>query len=194
MTNLLDLTAVQARAGLDKGDFTSVELTTAYLDAAAQTKDSIIMWLWLKTKQWIWPNKLIVPLQAGSAGTLAGLPIGVKDLFATKGVPTTACSAILKDFVPPYESTVTTNLWADGAVMLGKLNCDEFAMGSANETSVFGPAVNPYSAMLAVLIWPLVAHQVVQRHLLPRAHHSWQQAQIQEAQFASLPHSVVWWV
>ena len=82
----------------------------------------------------------------GSAGPLEGLPIGVKDLFCTQGVETTACSAILKGFVPAYESTVTSQLWRDGAVMLGKLNCDEFAMGSANETSVFGPAVNPWSA------------------------------------------------
>ena len=147
MTNLLDLTAVQARAGLDKGDFTSVELTTAYLDAAAQTKDLNNYVAMAEDQAMDMAKQADSAIAAGSAGTLAGLPIGVKDLFATKGVPTTACSAILKDFVPPYESTVTTNLWADGAVMLGKLNCDEFAMGSANETSVFGPAVNPYSAI-----------------------------------------------
>ena len=146
MTNLLDLTAVQARDGLDKGDFTSVELTTAYLDAAAQTKDLNNYVAMAEDQAMDMAKQADSAIAAGSAGTLAGLPIGVKDLFATKGVPTTACSAILKDFVPPYESTVTTNLWADGAVMLGKLNCDEFAMGSANETSVFGPAVNPYSA------------------------------------------------
>ena len=70
----------------------------------------------------------------------------MKDLFCTAGVETTACSAIPKGFVPTYESTVTSKLWAEGGVMLGKLNCDEFAMGSANETSVFGPAVNPWSA------------------------------------------------
>jgi len=68
----------------------------------------------------------------------------VKDLFCTKGISSTACSNILKGFVPPYESTVTANLWAAGGVMLGKLNCDEFAMGSGNETSAFGPAVNPW--------------------------------------------------
>ncbi|MGC6484336.1 MAG: Asp-tRNA(Asn)/Glu-tRNA(Gln) amidotransferase subunit GatA, partial [Candidatus Puniceispirillales bacterium] len=85
-------------------------------------------------------------IKAGNAGTLEGVPVGVKDLFCTEGVASTACSNILRGFVPPYESTVTANLWADGAVMLGKLNCDEFAMGSANETSAFGPVASPWKA------------------------------------------------
>ena len=80
----------------------------------------------------------------GEIGPLAGIPLGIKDLFATEGVRTTACSKILGDFIPPYESTVTSQLWRDGAVMLGKLNNDEFAMGSSNETSCFGPVVNPW--------------------------------------------------
>jgi aspartyl-tRNA(Asn)/glutamyl-tRNA(Gln) amidotransferase subunit A len=83
-------------------------------------------------------------LAKGEGGPLEGLPLGIKDLFATKGVRTTACSKILGNFVPPYESTVTSQLWRDGAVMLGKLNNDEFAMGSSNETSAFGPVVNPW--------------------------------------------------
>ena len=82
----------------------------------------------------------------GEGGPLAGIPLGIKDLFATKDVRTTACSKILGNFVPPYESTVTSQLWRDGAVMLGKLNNDEFAMGSSNETSCFGPVVNPVAA------------------------------------------------
>jgi aspartyl-tRNA(Asn)/glutamyl-tRNA(Gln) amidotransferase subunit A len=82
--------------------------------------------------------------KSGNAGPLNGIPLGIKDLFATKGVRTTACSKILDNFVPPYESTVTSQLWRDGAVMLGKLNNDEFAMGSSNETSCFGPVVNPW--------------------------------------------------
>ena len=81
---------------------------------------------------------------AGEAGPLEGAPLGIKDLFCTKGVRTTAGSKILGDFKPTYESTVTANLWRDGAVMLGKLNMDEFAMGSSNETSAFGPVVNPW--------------------------------------------------
>ena len=80
----------------------------------------------------------------GEGGPLEGLPLGIKDLFCTDGVRTTACSHILENFVPPYESTVTANLWRDGAVLLGKLNNDEFAMGSSNETSHFGPVVSPW--------------------------------------------------
>src|SRR4051812_18836364 len=81
---------------------------------------------------------------AGEAGRLEGVPLGIKDLFCTKGVQTTAGSNILKGFEPQYESTITSQLWADGAVMLGKLNNDEFAMGSSNETSAFGPVVSPW--------------------------------------------------
>src|SRR5215813_15295116 len=83
-------------------------------------------------------------LATREARPLEGIPLGVKDLFATRDVRTTACSRILGDFAPPYESTVTANLWCDGAVMLGKLNNDEFAMGSSNETSTFGPVVSPW--------------------------------------------------
>ncbi len=83
-------------------------------------------------------------LARGEGGALEGIPLGVKDLFATEGVHTQACSHILDGFKPPYESTVTANLWADGAVMLGKLNMDEFAMGSSNETSYYGNVVNPW--------------------------------------------------
>ncbi|HAC57308.1 MAG TPA: Asp-tRNA(Asn)/Glu-tRNA(Gln) amidotransferase GatCAB subunit A, partial [Rhodobiaceae bacterium] len=83
-------------------------------------------------------------LAKGEGGDLEGVPLGIKDLFCTKDVLTTACSHILDGFIPPYESTVTANLWRDGAVMLGKLNNDEFAMGSSNETSFYGPVVNPW--------------------------------------------------
>jgi aspartyl-tRNA(Asn)/glutamyl-tRNA(Gln) amidotransferase subunit A len=82
----------------------------------------------------------------GTAGALEGIPLGIKDLFATEGVHTQACSHVLDGFKPRYESTVTANLWADGAVMLGKLNMDEFAMGSSNETSYYGPVINPWRA------------------------------------------------
>src|SRR6202000_3086457 len=83
-------------------------------------------------------------LQSGDARPLEGVPLGVKDLFATRDVRTTACSRILENFVPTYESTITANLWRDGAVMLGKLSNDEFAMGSSNETSCFGPVISPW--------------------------------------------------
>ncbi len=83
-------------------------------------------------------------LAKGEGGPLEGVPLGIKDLFCTKGVRTTACSHILDNFVPSYESTVTANLWRDGAVLLGKTNADEFAMGSSNETSYYGPVVSPW--------------------------------------------------
>src|SRR5262249_16829279 len=83
-------------------------------------------------------------LAAGDARPLEGVPLGIKDLFCTEGVRTTACSRILGDFKPTYESTVTSQLWRDGAVMLGKLNMDEFAMGSSNESWALGRVVNPW--------------------------------------------------
>ena len=85
-------------------------------------------------------------IAAGTMGDLEGLPLAIKDLFCTKGVKTTAASKILGNFIPPYESTVTQNLWDAGAIMLGKTNLDEFAMGSSNETSAFGPVFNPWRA------------------------------------------------
>lgn len=144
MSDLLGLNAVAAREALDKKAISAVELTTAYLGAAeataglnnyvALTADHALAMAAESDKR----------IAAGAAGLLEGLPIGVKDLFCTKGISSTACSNILKGFVPPYESTVTANLWAAGGVMLGKLNCDEFAMGSGNETSAYGPAINPW--------------------------------------------------
>src|SRR5512133_3042467 len=85
-------------------------------------------------------------LRAGEERWLEGFALGIKDMFATKDVRTTACSHILDNFLPTYESTVSSNLWRDGAVMLGKLNNDEFAMGSSNETSFYGPVINPWRA------------------------------------------------
>src|SRR6202007_2489251 len=83
-------------------------------------------------------------LKRREARPLEGIPLGIKDLFATKDIHTQACSRILEGFCPPYESEVTARLWQDGAVMLGKLNMDEFAMGSSNETSFYGPVINPW--------------------------------------------------
>ena len=146
MGDLLKLTATEASSALGAGDISSVELTTAYLDAAESTK-ALNNYVAMSADQALAMAKQSDQRRAeGKAGLIEGLPVGVKDLFCTAGVETTACSAILKGFVPTYESTVTSKLWAEGGVMLGKLNCDEFAMGSANETSVFGAAVNPWSA------------------------------------------------
>ncbi|MFC0218554.1 Asp-tRNA(Asn)/Glu-tRNA(Gln) amidotransferase subunit GatA [Pseudochelatococcus lubricantis] len=144
MTDLTQLTLAEARDGLTARRFSSTELTQAHLDAidAAGALNAYVL---------VTPEKALAGaksaderLAAGNAGPLEGIPVGVKDLFATDGVRTTACSRILESFVPSYESTVTSQLWRDGAVMLGKLNNDEFAMGSSNETSFFGPVVNPW--------------------------------------------------
>ncbi|MDP3868920.1 Asp-tRNA(Asn)/Glu-tRNA(Gln) amidotransferase subunit GatA [Phenylobacterium sp.] len=126
MSNLTSLTLKAALAGLADKSFSSVELTQAHVDAVAAASDA------RRAK--------------GEAGALDGAPLGIKDLFCTEGVRTTACSNILRSFIPTYESTITSQLWRDGAVMLGKLNLDEFAMGSSNETSAFGPVVNPWRA------------------------------------------------
>src|SRR5215471_8002876 len=123
MTDLTSLTLAEARKGLAKKSFTSLELTEHARDMA-RASDAVIA--------------------KGAGGPLAGIPLGIKDLFATKGFRTTACSKILDNFIPTYESTITAQLWRDGAVMLGKLNNDEFAMGSSNETSCFGPVANPW--------------------------------------------------
>jgi aspartyl-tRNA(Asn)/glutamyl-tRNA(Gln) amidotransferase subunit A len=144
MSALTSLTLKAALDGLKSKAFSSQELTQAHVDAVAAARD--LNAFILET-----PEKAIDMAKAsdarrakGEAGALDGAPLGIKDLFCTEGVRSTACSNILGDFVPTYESTVTANLWRDGAVMLGKLNMDEFAMGSSNETSAFGPVVNPW--------------------------------------------------
>ena len=146
MSDLLDLSAVEARASLDAKSISATELTSAYIDAAEQTAALNNYVLLTPEHALDMAARADQRLAKGEAGLLEGIPIGVKDLFCTLGVATTACSRILRGFTPPYESTVTANLWANGAVMLGKLNCDEFAMGSANETSACGPAINPWQS------------------------------------------------
>ncbi|MFP5448979.1 MAG: Asp-tRNA(Asn)/Glu-tRNA(Gln) amidotransferase subunit GatA [Alphaproteobacteria bacterium] len=146
MSDLTKLTLKSALEGLDSKAFSSVELTRAHIEAveSARALNAYV----LET-----PEKALEMAQAsdarraqGQAGALEGAPLGIKDLFCTEGVRSTACSKILGDFKPTYESSVTANLWRDGAVMLGKLNMDEFAMGSSNETSAFGPVINPWRA------------------------------------------------
>ena len=144
MSDLLGLNAFAARDALDKKAISAVELTTAYLGAAEATAGLNNYVALTADHALAMAAESDMRIGSGAAGLLEGLPIGVKDLFCTKGISSTACSNILKGFMPPYESTVTANLWAAGGVMLGKLNCDEFAMGSGNETSAFGPAINPW--------------------------------------------------
>jgi len=144
MTDLNKLTIAEARDALRKGDVTSVELTEACL-AAVEGAGAL--------NAFVHHTPEIARAQAqtadariakGDAPAMCGIPLGIKDLFCTKGVPSQAASRILQGFRPEYESTVTQNLFDAGAVMLGKLNMDEFAMGSSNETSCYGNAVNPW--------------------------------------------------
>src|SRR5688572_15743955 len=144
MTELTSLTLAQARDGLRKRDFSAAELADAHLAAMEKARALNAYVLETPDAARAMAKDADARLKSGDTRPLEGIPLGVKDLFATKDVRTTACSRILENFVPTYESTVTAQLWRDGAVMLGKLSNDEFAMGSSNETSCFGPVVNPW--------------------------------------------------
>ncbi|MFQ3665239.1 MAG: Asp-tRNA(Asn)/Glu-tRNA(Gln) amidotransferase subunit GatA [Sphingomonadaceae bacterium] len=144
MTALTDLSLAAMRAGLAARDFSARELVEAHVRAmeAARVLNAFIT----ETPEAALAaaDAADAALASGKAGPLAGIPIAIKDLFATEGIRTTAASRILGDFAPPYESTVTARLKAAGAASLGKLNLDEFAMGSSNETSAFGPVLSPW--------------------------------------------------
>jgi aspartyl-tRNA(Asn)/glutamyl-tRNA(Gln) amidotransferase subunit A len=144
MTNLTSLTLAQARDALQNKEFTATELAEAHLSAIERARALNAFVLETRDRAYEMAGAADARLAKGEGGPLEGLPLGVKDLFCTEGVRTTACSRMLENFVPTYESQVTANLWRDGAVLLGKLNNDEFAMGSSNETSFFGPAVSPW--------------------------------------------------
>ena len=145
MTELTELTIAEAREGLKRKDFSAVELAKSHLEAIEAANAALNTFVLVTQERALEMAKASdARLNKGEGGALEGIPLGIKDLFCTKGVRTTACSHILDGFTPPYESTVTANLWAEGAVMLGKLNNDEFAMGSSNETSFYGPVVNPW--------------------------------------------------
>ncbi|WP_163848804.1 Asp-tRNA(Asn)/Glu-tRNA(Gln) amidotransferase subunit GatA [Pseudooceanicola aestuarii] len=144
MTDLNKLTIAEARDALRRGDVTSTALTEACLTAieGAATLNAFVH----RTPDIALERARAADarLAGGDAPAMCGIPVGIKDLFCTKGVASQAGSRILEGFRPEYESTVSQNLADDGAVMLGKLNMDEFAMGSSNETSVYGNAVNPW--------------------------------------------------
>jgi len=147
MTDLTKLTLTAAVDGLKAKHFSSVELTQAFLSNIEAANPTLNAYVEVTADKAVAMAKASdAKLAAGQGGALEGAPLGIKDLFCTDGVQTTAGSNMLRGFVPPYESTVTANLWRDGAVMLGKLNMDEFAMGSSNETSAFGPVVNPWKS------------------------------------------------
>jgi aspartyl-tRNA(Asn)/glutamyl-tRNA(Gln) amidotransferase subunit A len=144
MSALTDLTLRGALDGLAAGDFSSEELTRAHIQAVEAARPLNAFILETPEKALDMARASDARRKAGEAGALDGAPLGIKDLFCTNGVTTTAGSRILGGFTPTYESTVTSQLWRDGAVMLGKLNLDEFAMGSSNETSAYGPVVSPW--------------------------------------------------
>lgn len=145
MTDLTTLTIAQARDALITKKLKATELTEAYLKAIELANPTLNAYVTITAEQ---ARKMAAEsdrrLAKGEGGLLEGIPLGIKDLFATRGVHTQACSNILDGFKPNYESTITANLWQDGAVMLGKLNMDEFAMGSSNETSYYGPVISPW--------------------------------------------------
>jgi len=141
MSDIIDLTLVELVSKIKKKEISSKELTTAYVERCEKSK---------KLNTYITEDFENVLKKADNFDKdpdfkkkLPGIPIAVKDLFCTKDLKTTAGSKILNNFVPTYESTVTQNLWDNGAILLGKLNCDEFAMGSSNETSFFGNVQSP---------------------------------------------------
>ena len=144
MTGLSELTLAEARDLLARGEVSSKELTEAQV-AAIETARPLNAFI---TET---PERALAMAEAsdarrakGEAGVMEGLPVALKDLFCTEGVLTTAGSHILDGFTPPYESTVSANLWREGAVLLGKTNMDEFAMGSSNMTSYYGPVESPW--------------------------------------------------
>mgnify|MGYP001950328838 CR=1 FL=1 len=144
MTDLNTFGIADARDALRKGDVTSLELTEACL-GAIETSGALNAFVH-NTPEIARTQAAAADarIKAGDAPDMCGIPLGIKDLFCTKGVPGQAASRILEGFKPEYESTITQQLWDAGSVMLGKLNMDEFAMGSSNETSCYGPVVSPW--------------------------------------------------
>src|ERR1700730_10233538 len=144
MTDLNRLTIAQARDLLRSKEISAAKLTEPHIVAIERARVLNAYVQETPGRARAMAKASDARLATGAGGALEGVPLGIKDLFCTRGIRTTACSHVLDNFVPTYESTVTANLWRDGAVMLGKLNNDEFAMGSSNETSCFGPVVNPW--------------------------------------------------
>jgi aspartyl-tRNA(Asn)/glutamyl-tRNA(Gln) amidotransferase subunit A len=144
VSDITDLTLCDLRDALKTRRVSSAEATRAYLEAMEGARGLNAFVLETPDHALSMAAASDERLARGEGGPIEGVPLGIKDLFATEGIRTTACSRILDEFIPPYESTVTSQLWRDGAVMLGKINNDEFAMGSSNETSAFGPVLSPW--------------------------------------------------
>jgi aspartyl-tRNA(Asn)/glutamyl-tRNA(Gln) amidotransferase subunit A len=146
MSELTNLTLKTALEGLKAKQFSATEITKAHIDAVEGARELNAFILETPDKALEMAAASDARIARGEAGRLEGAPLGIKDLFCTQGVRSTAASKILGNFIPQYESTVTANLFGDGAIMLGKLNLDEFAMGSSNETSAFGNVINPWKS------------------------------------------------
>jgi aspartyl-tRNA(Asn)/glutamyl-tRNA(Gln) amidotransferase subunit A len=144
VTELNELTLAEARDGLKAKTFSARELTQAHITAVEKARALNAYLLETPERALAMAEVSDAKIARGEGRPLEGLPLGIKDLFCTHGVVTTAGSKILEGFEPHYESAVTHNLWHDGAVMLGKLNLDEFAMGSSNETSAYGNVISPW--------------------------------------------------
>src|SRR6186713_329084 len=144
MSELTTLTIAEARDGLKRKQFSAAELADAHLAAIEKGRSLNAYVLETPGRAAAMAKAADARLASGHAGPLEGIPLAIKDMFCTQGVRTTACSHILDNFVPAYESTVSGQLWRDGAVLLGKTNNDEFAMGSSNETSFMGTVTSPW--------------------------------------------------
>jgi aspartyl-tRNA(Asn)/glutamyl-tRNA(Gln) amidotransferase subunit A len=144
MTDVNTLTLAQARDAVQAKKISALELTQAHLAAMEKARALNAYVVETPEKALEMAKASDARIASGDAGPLEGLPLGIKDLYATHGVHMQACSHVLDGFKPQYESTVTSQLWRDGAVLLGKLNMDEFAMGSSNETSYYGPVASPW--------------------------------------------------
>lgn len=164
MAELHQKSLLQLAKGLDAGDFTSVEVTSALLQRIATHNDKLNAFITITAERALDAAKRAdVARAAGNAGALNGLPIVHKDIFCTRDVLTTCGSKMLQDFVSPYDATVVERLQNAGAVMLGKANMDEFAMGSSNETSFFGNVHNPWGSTTRRAVRPAVRQRPLQR-------------------------------
>ena len=145
MNEICNLSLLEVKEALKKHDLSALEVTNAFIEASENIENLNIYNTFTPEKAIEMAKLSQSRIDKGQGKPLDGIPIAVKDLFCTEGILTTASSKILNNFIPNYESTVTNNLWEAGAVMLGKVSCDEFAMGSSNETSYFGNVINPWS-------------------------------------------------